>query len=583
MKFRAFLSVLIGLCIGLVSLGGAVFWRLTADSPLKLLQNGSSTHPTATLFIPKQTPLMVSLLVNPDELTRLHQVIVPPWQRREARLEGERIRQSILVDTGLDYTTDIQPWLGDELTFAITSPDLDRDAANGQQPGYLWVLTSRTGEQAEAFLQTLWQKRAALGQSLVFEQYAGIKLIYGQVSSQVKQPNSVSQFPSNLAIESLATAVVADKFVLLANAPEVLRQVINVAQASDLSLETTSTYKQAIRDLPANRVGLAFIDVPELLNWLTPDAARRGEPKRTEPSDRLDHVLASLRLDPQGLVIDTAFANHLAPESGHPLATDLMPVEAMKFLPSTVAFSASGRNLQQLWHNLTQIAQGYPTLANAVLKLQTTVAQVADHTSIETLLGWIEDEYALGLLPQAAPSKPDWILAVHRSDTTALQVTALDDLARRCGLSVGTLPLNERTITVWTQLSMGRTRKGRALNPSGNLSADVVGLHSTVGEYEIFSTSLEAMRQAIQAPDQSLRDSVAFMNAIAPLDVMGEGQLYIDWSNTEPWLKQQFPQLAAVELAARPLVDHLQSLAISSSNSKSPLGRGGIVVRLINH
>jgi len=46
----------------------------------------------------------------------------------------------LLANTGLDYRRDIQPWLG-EITLAVTTIDIDRDAQNGQ-PGYLMALAT---------------------------------------------------------------------------------------------------------------------------------------------------------------------------------------------------------------------------------------------------------------------------------------------------------------------------------------------------------------------------------------------------------------------------------------------------------
>ncbi|HBY77884.1 MAG TPA: hypothetical protein DEG47_12990, partial [Cyanobacteria bacterium UBA11148] len=82
---------------------------------------GALKTPTAAIFVPKQTPAMVSLLVNPDRLTAFRQLLTPPANRRRSRAELTQLENSLFVNLGLDYRRDIQPWVGDEITLAITS------------------------------------------------------------------------------------------------------------------------------------------------------------------------------------------------------------------------------------------------------------------------------------------------------------------------------------------------------------------------------------------------------------------------------------------------------------------------------
>jgi len=84
---------------------------------------------------------MVSLLVNPDRLESF--LAARPGQRRRARQELNQ-KTNLLANTGLDYQRDIQPWLGDEITLAVTTIDIDRDEQNGRQPGSLMALATKT-------------------------------------------------------------------------------------------------------------------------------------------------------------------------------------------------------------------------------------------------------------------------------------------------------------------------------------------------------------------------------------------------------------------------------------------------------
>ncbi|NJR39529.1 MAG: DUF3352 domain-containing protein [Leptolyngbyaceae cyanobacterium CSU_1_4] len=98
-------------------------------------------------------------------------------------------------------------------------------------------------EQAQASLEKFWRKRVARGAHLGSEPYLGVSIVS--------------------ASESLASAVVGDRFVLLANHPKVLRDALNNAQVPDLNLSNSKPYQQVTKNLPAESLGLAVINLPQ--------------------------------------------------------------------------------------------------------------------------------------------------------------------------------------------------------------------------------------------------------------------------------------------------------------------------------
>jgi hypothetical protein len=165
MKFRTFITGLVAIAGALLLAGGLVFWQLTANSPTTLLTRGGQATPLAAQFIPRQAPLMVSLLARPDRLWSLRQVLTDPDQRFQTRRDWQTLTQGLKQLSGLDYDQDLRPWLGSEVTFAVTAADLDKFPSNGQQPGYLLVLTSRKGLEAREALHLFWQQRGLAGKN----------------------------------------------------------------------------------------------------------------------------------------------------------------------------------------------------------------------------------------------------------------------------------------------------------------------------------------------------------------------------------------------------------------------------------
>jgi hypothetical protein len=176
MKRSLFFSAIATVVVVLLLIGVGGFYWINSQSPLSLLRGGTTNTPEAAIFVPKQAPAMVSLLVNPEKLESLRQLAARPSDRRQSRQELERFKSSLLASSSLDYRQDIQPWLGEEVTLALTSPDIDRDATNGNQPGYLMVLTSRNPAKSREFLQLLFSQRAIAGRDLVSETYQGVNI-----------------------------------------------------------------------------------------------------------------------------------------------------------------------------------------------------------------------------------------------------------------------------------------------------------------------------------------------------------------------------------------------------------------------
>jgi hypothetical protein len=252
MKFRSFLWILtVGaitiFLVGMVGLG----W-IASQSSLNLLQGGINRVPMGTVFMPKQAPAMVSLLTNPEQLYGLRQVSLPLKQRYSDRQTWQKWEQDLVAKIGFDYHKNLKPWLGDEVTFAITTLDYDRNSNNGAQPGYLWAMKTKNTKLAQASLGNFYSDklnyRASSENHLSREQYKGANIITTNT-------------------ESVWNSVVVGNFVLFANYPQILKEAINQAQAVSLNLEKSNYYQAVLQNISQPHIAIAYIDVPELSAW----------------------------------------------------------------------------------------------------------------------------------------------------------------------------------------------------------------------------------------------------------------------------------------------------------------------------
>ncbi len=538
------------------------------------LPQGKLAAPQAAMFVPRQAPLVLSLLVNPEKLAAYRKLLTG----QSGVNLGQPI-QTLLTKAGLEYDKDIQPWVGDEVTLAIASLDLDRQPNNGQQPGYLLALEVKDVERSRTFLDRFWQQQAAAGQALRVEQYQGVKL----TSTQGKRPNwqpPKKRPPASL--DTVATALVGKEFVLVANSPKVLRDALNNVQAIDLGLANASYYQQAVASLEQPRIGFAFINLPELAQWQFKSSESKSTVKsETVPTPPLyDRLAVAIGANKDGLLLENALITAAGVEASPITPTLTAPVTALKYLPATSALVAAGQDLQTTWTQLNQGIQGYPLLAKL---LNQSVVDAGNQWGLnlpQDVFAWVKGEYSLSLVPSAKGSQADWVFVAEDSNAVQQGIDRLDQIAAKQGFSAGPLKIDSQPISAWTKLITTVEPATSKPQPAGStlIQAEVVGTHLSLEDYTLLTSSLDAIKQAAQP--QSLLNQPEFKQAIAPLSQPNNGYLYLNWPKLRPVLEQKLPLLQTIEGLASPLFEHLRSLSLASYGRQGRIQRSQIFVHL---
>jgi len=575
---RSFLSALAVLAASLLLLGGLGFGYLRANSPLSLLAGSDRPIAAATVFVPSQAPFTFSLLTKPERLISLQQAVVKPDRREQARREVAEVQQRLLQSTGLDYERDIQPWMGEEITYAYTDVDLDRDTANGQQPGYFLAIEIAPGKQlqAQSFLQLFWQQQSLVGNSPQSQKISGVRVLSG----------TRDRSPSRAANLSAATALIGNQFVMFSNDLRVIRRSIRAAQTAQ-NLAQNLAYRQTVNTLPSQRIGLAYLDTA-LLNQDPSSATRRN-------------VAIGIGLTRTGLVADIASADlanaGLAATRQREAATtnSIEPAQSTDFLEST---RSEPLRYLPAKSELAVVGDSFSALRSGLLASGVSEGVLPEFLQLgQSLPGqslpedpWqpLATQYALaqvgggrsyggGAYSGSGTSSRDWILAVKRTPETEAAVRSLNQAAAKAGYSVVPVPLGPDTAnsrsdsdvdssfseslfgseaTAWTRFKVGRRRQA-----GSGLETELLGLHLQRGGCEIFASSLAAMNSAIAAPSDPLLTSPQFLQAIDPLETPNDGYLYLDWPIAASTIGQVLPAVSAFESAARPLTDHIHTIS----------------------
>ncbi len=518
----------------LILLGIGGFFYLRSNSPLSLLEGSDRPIAAAALFVPNQSPFSVSLLTRPDRLAAFVQSLEEPEQRPQTLEEIEQVKQQFLGTTGLDqvgldYEQTIRPWIGDEVTFALVSADLEVDPLNGQRPGYLAAIEIAPGHQRQAkeFLQQFWQQQALDGNTPNSEKISGIRIL----SATSARSQAIK-----------ATALVGDQFILLANDVRVLRRSIQVAQTTENAAQNL-VYRKTAAALTKARVGLAYFDL-NLLSDSKSDQAFTG---------------ASIGLAKTGLVINAlpAQTDEKTAKNNFMQANEFGTVEALKFLPADSDLAITGRNLSKLESSLATVGLSADALP-AFLQPALSPTESEDLQWV-----WATGEYALGKV--GSRRSQGWILVVERDQTG---IAGLDAQAVASGYSNSLISIGEArdtAATAWTRL----TARKRGQQSGNELETELLGLHLQQGPYEIFTDSLAAMNSALATVEEvsegqletSLVESERFKAAIAPLAKPNQGYIYLNWPVIAPILIQRFPVLDQVMSASDPFFSYIDTVS----------------------
>ena len=536
-------SRIIAIIVAIVALVVVVFnvysWAITHRSIL-LLNRDRPQLPITALFVPTNAPATISLIANLDELVNLNRLAVPAAHQLAARRAMRQWQQQIGARLHLNYRREIAPWLGEEITVAMTALDFDRIPRNGAQPGYLAILSSRNPEVSSRTIQAWWAKQVATNR-LKFETYQGIKLGYNRR-------------------DQLASAIVNDRYIVFANHPQVLKAAIDSSYPPQLSIRDNPDYQQVVAANSHHKIGIGYARLPALNQWLGPAAGAQ-------------YPIAGINVgvDRQGLIADLSL--YPLPPAPTDLTTTVPPplaatpptlVNTLSYLPRQSQLAVAGRDLA---HWQQQLATMLPELKTPISLIDHRLVEIGNQLNIDLStegLSWVTGEYGLAAIADPIRQSTDWAMIAERTqpEQTDQAIAHFDELASQAGYQVGLLPWPGQQVVGWTKLV---TETGA--NPP-RLIAEVAGVHTTIAnKYTIIASSiaaLDATLKAISSSQQSILASDRYQRGTNLITATETGYIYGNWQTIRDLLLPQLPHQTVIKSISDGLLAGLPNLSISS-------------------
>ena len=479
MKVRPFLAAVLALALALLSFGFTAWWLLLQHGPLGL-QTQPLQLPLAARFVPRTAPLSLHWLVGPDQPSAYARAVAAPRQRRQAAAAVERLRDGAFAAAGLDYASELAPWLGDQSSLALLTPP-------GEQgpPGWVLALRSRDSAGARHFLQRFWQTRSLAGTDLQISSYRGMGLISGRGALLGQEP------------QPLATALINDDLVLIASGRGVLEQSLDVSQIDELNQAASPALQQAVARLD-HGVALLTARSEAMRPWLgLPLPADDDQPELLE-------LVAALQPAGRSLQVDALV------QLRTPLPSSPGPSAAATAAPFLAALGQPTRSLALLSRPAALLEEAAapdqvdPWSALLGPPLQQALSQAGG--PLPALVAAADDG------PLLWASQPGgWLLGTPPAP--ALLDAVNEGLAQQ-GYSASPLDSQGQTLQAWTRLQSHPVRG----NPD-QLQAELAGARASEGDWAWWGQGLAVLNEqheGRQPPQERLDQLEALATPRAP-------------------------------------------------------------------
>jgi hypothetical protein len=476
--------ILLALILGsIVAAGGAYFWL------------GMHRQNQTARIVPPEASAFVSVSPTLRQLPRLRNaegaldsgaiVAALPGVTDAA----EAIQNNLPPDFDLDVRRDILPWMGREVSLAVVPQ------ANAE-PGLIVAALTRNRDASDAFLERIRSEME--GQGLRFREgtYRGRQIT--EITSPNSPPFAYATF---------------DGMVVLASDAETLQASIDADEGGQhSSLFDREAFRDALKDLPGNRLGHAYLNWSTLM-WPTRDEFEEatGLPLG---SQAVQDVALAISLREGGVRFDfrTQFdTESLSVAESDWLSQSSNPQKVTRVAPGDSLVYVSGQNLPLALECFSGLG------------LDGIFEDIRYETGIdlrEEVLNEIDGEYAWALAPDPGGLWGDettplgLLLFAEVDDRTRVQ-TSLEDIAGALTVDSGVYLQPEEIdgVPVWLL--------------QDDYAETAIG-YGFVDDFLFFGSSANMVRLAIEGSDSALSDSRLFQTASRHLPNGVRGSTYVD-------------------------------------------------------
>lgn len=379
-KQKTPLLITVGTAVVLILGGAAAYWFLTQRS------RPSGDMPVGANVIPQDALMTVSVTTNESQWERLREFGTPETQ---AAFDKTLVsfRDRFLASNGFNYKEDIQPWVGQEITFAFLAQKTPAAVSDDPTPPPAVV----TGDQS--IVMVLPVANPLRAKQVLDKQTSETK---NQGQKREYKGVQVQESPAN-APQPYSIAVLEGRYLILSSDSQAINRTIDAYKGTP-SLAATAGFGQALNQIQtASPFARIFVNVPEAAAFASANSARPVPPDELVKLRQNQGLAATLDIEAEGVRMRGISWLNPKSEKQHVVENnaDSMPAR----LPADTMMMVSGGNLQRLWQDYSQGAAANPIALINPEQLRTALSQTTGLDLDKELLNWMGGEFSLSVVP----------------------------------------------------------------------------------------------------------------------------------------------------------------------------------------
>ncbi|MEN9261000.1 MAG: DUF3352 domain-containing protein [Thermostichus sp. HHBFW_bins_43] len=481
-----------------------------------------------TVLVPQSAPVVLAFATNPEEAFRTHPDLLAQWENWTAEA---------LAETGSEFPKeDIQTWAGEQFTMAVVVPNLVPTASD-PVPGILFGASTRNTDLSGQFLAQVRQQAEAEGANFERRQEQGVTL-HIQTNGD----------PG----ERWVTAEFGNRFVAVANDPEVMEQAVAVYRGEMESVSRSDLFRAAAEQLYTDgTLAFAYLDFEALQASSESFGAWMEDldPATLQSLQPLRSFAMAAHWQEQGLRM--RMLTQMDPEAH--LQAGLQPArgELIQRLPGSSLVVISTQQIAQRWQALLPQLEEDPSIKASLDELR---AEFRANTRLDLekdVIAWMDGEMALLVAPdaQAHPLLQGmgaaWVIESSQKDKANAALAQLDRLAQESGARV--------------------TEAGGQVTWADPLFNQPLLIRAWEGNNLIVTSSTGALQTIAQRQGNLLPQTEPLKTLYAQLHKPNYGYFLLNWQGIRTVLEAALPGgLATLDPEARELLTRIDGIGLTS-------------------
>lgn len=557
----------------LLAVGALLFALLVVAAVLVFVlgqgdsEEGAAAAESAKLM-PADTFMYVSFNPHLDEVKNF-EVIEKAWGDNPLIQQALSEMLAEMAAEGVDYRTEIEPWLGNEIAFSMGSNFLaamdtaiegvfeeiadSLSGVPGQSPQvgappvpqFAIAIATTDKNASDKFLDKLRAETQQDGTTFQETEHGGVKIFYYEPQYE---------WDSGMAYATV------DDFIVLTTGLEAMQALIDARDGDNLA--ENQNYKDVLDKLPADQISYGYLDAGAYMEA----ALQAAGPALAEiPSELFDPQQLqaikgmgfSVGFEPNGLRVDfvSLFDKDALPESM--LGMQASPNKAAGHVPASTLFYISGGGLgdalQMGLDMITAMPDVPPDFDEQMQRLTGMLG-----VSLDDLVEMLSGEFALAITHDPA--------GIGGDPSVPIGLSVLIEARER-----------EKLETLLSQLSMLLGMGAEMQFPTQEISGvEVTTIPNPYGQGMIagwgigpdfcaFGTSQELLEAAFGGGGAKLADDATYKATTAPLPGETSGVFYMNLEKLfdvmaetmSPWERESFDQ-------NRPLLAPIKAISAAS-------------------